>query len=237
MSRSARVLFAHERLSVRRVVEQALRREGFDVETVAHGEAARQRLAEAAWDGFVVDVALPGLPGYEFLDVARRHDGIGAEVIILVASVYRKTSYKRRPSRLYGADDYVEIHHLCDQLPTKLRHHLGLPDMVFPGGAEALEEELRVEGDARLDNESRGGDRLAQLIVADMVLYNGERILAAHDLATAQTAVAEDLDSARDLFGQLYHGKDTELAGRDPVGEAFSRLMRAMGRAEENRHG
>ena len=51
----------------------------------------------------------------------------GAAFVVLVASVYRPTGYKRRPTRLYGADDYIEIHHLGDALSVKLRRLLGLP--------------------------------------------------------------------------------------------------------------
>ena len=47
--------------------------------------------------------------------------------VILIASVFNKTAYKRTPHSLYGADDYVEQHHIPDMLPVKLARLIGLP--------------------------------------------------------------------------------------------------------------
>jgi hypothetical protein len=156
-------------------------------------------------------------------------------VVILVASVYRKTSYKRRPVRLYGADDYVEIHHLGDMLPSKLRQLLQLPASGLPPGKQAaLEDEahlaLEVEGDSRMSEHDR--DSLASLIVADMVLYNGDRIAGAADLAAAEAAVADDLAIARELMDQVARAGGGTAQQPDPIGRAFRSLMRAMGRLE-----
>jgi len=204
---------------------------GFAVEPVSTGSAAKASLERQRWDALVVDVALPEIPGYELCDIAKSDPGNGAAVVVLVASVYRKTSYKRRPARLYGADDYVELHHVGDQLPQKLRRHLHLTDEVAPIDArEAARTELREEGDARMKPED--SDRLASLIVADMVLYNGDRIIGARDLAAAESAVAEDLDIARDLFAQARQAEGATAMPGDPIGDAFRRLMAELGRTD-----
>lgn len=232
-----RILFAHERRGVARAVRRVLEREGFVFVHVPDGDACKERLLAERWDGLVVDVALRGTAGYELVELARSAGPeAGAAVVVLVASVYRRTSYKRRPTRLYGADDYVEIHHLCDQLPRKLCEHLGLPPAPIVEQTEAeAREELRIEGDSRLEDpgEAPSADhhRLASLIVADMVLYNGDAIHAAHDLATATAAVQPDLDIARELFSQVVHAEGGRVPG-DPIGEAFGALMASLGRGE-----
>lgn len=230
-----RILFAHERRGVARAVQRVLEREGFAFEHVADGANCARRLAEERWAGLVVDVALPTVAGYELVQLARDEGPeAGAQVVVLVASIYRRTSYKRQPTRLYGADDYVEIHHLCDSLPHKLRQHLGL--VAAPAGratAERLEDEareaLRVEGDTRMEEPLSDQRRLASLIVADMVLYNGDAIHHALDLAEAEAAVGPDLDIARQLFAQVVRAEGGQVPG-DPIGEAFASLMGAMGR-------
>ncbi len=226
-----RILFAHERRGVARAVQRVLEREGFSFEHAPDGATCARRLAEERWAGLVVDVALPTVAGYELVQLARdAGPAAGAEVVVLVASVYRRTSYKRHPTRLYGADDYVEIHHLCDSLPRKLYQHLGLPPEP---AAETLEDEareaLRVEGDTRMEDPLADQRRLASLIVADMVLYNGDAIHAAVDLAEAEAAVGPDLDIARQLFAQVVRAEGGQVPG-DPIGEAFASLMGAMGR-------
>lgn len=231
-----RILFAHERRGVARAVQRVLEREGFSFVHVDDGDACRQRLTSERWDGLVVDVALRGTAGYELVDLARTAGPeAGAGVVVLVASVYRRTSYKRRPTRLYGADDYVEIHHLCDQLPRKLYKHLGLPPVPPQEQTEAeAREALRIEGDARMEElDDPGADhrRLASLIVADMVLYNGDAIHSAQDLRSATAAVHPDLDIARELFSQVVHAEGGTVPG-DPIGDAFGALMASLGRGE-----
>jgi CheY-like chemotaxis protein len=226
---AARVLVAHERPAVCRVVARVLEQEGFSVGFAERGNAALAKLVAERWDALVVDVALPEIPGYELCERARAlaADGTGAGKVVLVASVYRATSYKRRPTRLYGADDYIEIHHLGDALPTKLRTLLGLaaaPKDMHLDAAEAL----RVEGDARMTQHDDAA--LAKLIVADMVLYNGDRILGAPDARAAAAAVADDLDIARELFGHVARSRGN--APGDPIGVAFEQLMTALGRAQ-----
>jgi CheY-like chemotaxis protein len=59
------VLVAHERSAVCRVVARVLEQEGFVAAIANDGPNALAELARAPWDALVVDVALPGIPGYE----------------------------------------------------------------------------------------------------------------------------------------------------------------------------
>lgn len=232
------VLFAHERPSVVRAASHVLKARGFEVQGVHEGHAATKALERDAFDALVVDVALPGRAGYELIEPARdlRARGCGARVIVLVASVFRKTSYKRRPARLYGADDYVELHHLGDMLPDKLSRHLKLEPSATTA-TEAAEqrttEAVYLEGDVRFAEPDP--TRLAALIVADLVLYGGDRIAATQTVAQAQHALADDLEVAVDLMRQVYAAtrEDEERASqraRRAVEDAFETLMRSMGR-------
>ncbi len=226
-----RILFAHERRGVTRAVRRVLVREGFEFTHVEDGDRCAALLGTQRWDGLVVDVALPIRAGYELVEMAKElSPDAGAKVIVLVASVYRRTSYKRRPTQLYGADDYVEIHHLCDSLPRKLYEHLGLPAAPVLEDTEAeAREALRVEGDTWMDEPHADHQRLASLIVADMVLYNGDMLHGTQDLQSAESAVGPDLDVARQLYAQVLRAEGGQVPG-DPIGEAFAELMGAMGR-------
>ncbi|MCR9162012.1 MAG: response regulator [Nannocystaceae bacterium] len=228
------VLFAHERPSVARAVCHVLRARGFDVESVRDGEAAARVLASRHFGALVVDVALPGRPGYELVEVARaeqKRAGRGADVVVLVASVFRKTSYKRRPARLYGADDYVELHHLGDMLPDKLDRHLGTRSPKHDEAERVATEAVLDIADARMEAETT--DELASLIIADVVLYNGDRIADTRTLAQARTALADDLDVATDLLRQVQQARAETVDAAQAIEAAFTRLMRSMGRREE----
>lgn len=228
------VLFAHERPSVARAVTHVLEARGFEVDSVRDGDAAAQALRTRRYGALVVDVALPRRPGYELVEFARAQAAsgkYGAQVVVLVASVFRKTSYKRRPARLYGADDYVELHHLGDMLPQKLALHLRL-DM---GPTDAVAEDAATDAvyeiaDARMDDQS--AYELASLIVADVVLYNGDRIADTSTVSEARAALSEDLEVALDLLKQVYVARGDATDANVALERSFSALMHTMGRRE-----
>src|SRR5690606_33684975 len=106
-----------------------------------------------AFSAMVLDVALPGtLACYELIQLAKTGLPQPISAVVLVASVFRRTSYKRRPTSLYGADDYVELHRLGDQLPGKLWYLLGGEPAALEGmvEAEAVLSTIQDEGDQRL---------------------------------------------------------------------------------------
>jgi DNA-binding response OmpR family regulator len=233
--RRPRVLLGHAGPVIAEAAKRILDAHGFDAQIAIDSGAVERALTHGGWDALVVDVALPGVPGYELTGfeltgVARN---VGVKVVILVASVFRRTSYKRQPRRLYGADDYVEIHHLGDHLPNRLRAHLGLKLGDGASGepaAESLREvlwTLNERGDEHLLEQTPRG--LAMLIVADLLLYNGDRITEADSVEEALAAVASDLDGARDLFGQVR----PEVVEGDLIGEAFRELVAGLERTGE----
>jgi DNA-binding response OmpR family regulator len=218
-ARRPRVLLAHGGPVIAGAAQRILEAHGFETEIAANARGVERALALGNWDALVVDVALPGAPGFELAAPAR---AAGVKVVILVASVFRRTSYKRQPQRLYGADDYVEIHHLGDHLPNRLRAHLGLADSELP--AETLREVLRTlreRGDEHLGHQTPKG--LATLIVADLLLYNGDRITEAGTVEEALAAIGRDLDGARELFTQVRSGGEVRL-----IDEAFRELVSGL---------
>lgn len=230
--RRPRVLLGHAGPVIAEATRRILEAHGFDAQVAIDTRAVDLALAREGWDALVVDVALPGVPGhdltgFELTAVARE---VGVKVVILVASVFRRTSYKRQPRRLYGADDYVEIHHLGDHLPSRLRAHLGLGDASGEPTVESLREvlgTLNERGDEHLLEQTPRG--LAMLIVADVLLYNGDRITEADSVEEALAAVASDLDGARDLFGLVR----PEVDEGDLIGEAFRELVAGLERTGE----
>ncbi len=217
------VVLAHSGRVIAGAARCILSAQGFRVSIAEDADAVRAALApgpEASVDALVIDVAMPD--GFEMVTPARV---AGVRCVILVASVFRRTSYKRRPRRLYGADDYVEIHHLGDHLPQRLRKHLGMGELYAQQeGFQAVLEGLRDRADDRLGRQTPEG--LAALIVADLLLYNGDHVSDADSVDEAYAAVAGDLAEARELFA----GIDPEAASsdRDLIGESFRRLVRGL---------
>jgi len=222
MSARPVVVVAYEAGPIREAAVHAVHSAGYQVVEVNDGAAALAALgATPAPAALVVDVGLAGRAGYELCDeIARR--GLVTRVV-LIASVYSRTAYKRRPTSLYGADDYVEQHHIVDMLASKLARLVPAPvpppvrnvhDRSTLTDAEVRDgDAIRAAGTARLAADQGLADateracKLARIIVADLVLYNGtevEQWLAAGGPGAAErrlpSRVLTDLDEARRLF-------------------------------------
>ncbi|MGZ3426904.1 MAG: response regulator [Polyangia bacterium] len=218
------IIVAHESDTIREAIRRLCADAGYEVHAVAEGEAALRAL-DARPAALVLDVALPKVHAYEVVEEVKRR--APNTRIVLVASIYNRTGYKRRPTSLYGADDYVEQHHIPDALLVKLERLIGPapravelppPHVLPPEGVEirdaaaAREAALPSSNGEKsapaaktqgLPNMIERAERLARLIVADIALYNGDALDAAdhhgHELEL-EARLRMDLEEGRLLF-------------------------------------
>jgi CheY-like chemotaxis protein len=208
------IVVAHESETIREAIRRLCADAGYDVHAVGEGQAALQAL-ERRPAALVLDVALPTVHAYEVVEEVKRR--APNTRIVLVASIYNRTGYKRRPTSLYGADDYVEQHHIPDALLVKLERLIGpAPRAVELPPAHVLTPEGEKIRDAAVERLSAMPDkreatakmieraeRLARLIVADIALYNGDALDAAdhhgHELEL-EARLRMDLEEGRLLF-------------------------------------
>ena len=241
-----RIVVAHEESAIRVPAVHIARSMGFEVIGVADGESARVLLASKPTPAVLLaDVALPHVLGYELCeDVVRL--GLVTKVIF-IASVYSRTAYKRRPTHLYGAYDYVEQHHIVDQLHELLARAVadvgsGVHDDMHPRpmGEVAQREAtaIRRAGEDRMSftytdpgEADLRAQRLAELIVADIVLYCGDDVEQwlrdgasddlpdglARDLAEGRRLfdlrVPAEIASKRDYMAEALHAVATRVHG------------------------
>ncbi len=229
--RRPRVLVAHERAGISEAVRRVLAIYGFEVECANDGDEVEQLLRNEPFDGLVLDVAMPGTPSYELCALAKTGLTPPIAAVILVATVFRRSSYKRRPSRLYGADDYVEIYRLGEELPSKLWRLLG-SDLYGPPG-EAQSEAVMwsmLEDDMSEETTPEAPERIADLLVADLVLSNADRVLNANSIEQARLGLEGDLREA-----QMRHAQAVGEAAGEAVNHAFVRLMAGFGLSHQER--
>jgi len=130
------VLVAHDSEVVRNMVRTLLVDEGFTVDTAADGLETLKKATEQRPNALVLDVGIPGIYGFEVCERLKGDKDTGDIKIILLSSVYDMRRYKRTPDSLYGADDYIEKHHITDHLPIKLRKLISTePSTQIPGVA------------------------------------------------------------------------------------------------------
>jgi predicted Zn finger-like uncharacterized protein len=115
------VLVAHDSAVVRDTICGVVAEAGFQADTAADGIVALKKAVENKPRAIVLDVGLPGIYGFELCERLKASRETSDIKIILLSSVYDMRRYKRTPVSLYGADDYIEKHHIPDFLPAKLQ--------------------------------------------------------------------------------------------------------------------
>ncbi|RMG94795.1 MAG: response regulator [Deltaproteobacteria bacterium] len=187
------VAIAHEEEPIRRVAGIVLEDAGFAVVRCSSGAELLEAVEAPDVHAAVADVGLEDLPGYELAPTIRR---IRPDlVIVLVSAVFRRTSYKRRPRELYGADAYVELHHVADHLPERLWAKIAGNHGHRPSRRtqEFVRGEVEAAGDGRLLRAR--SERIVQLVVSDALLYGGADVAQATDASMAARAVQADIDA------------------------------------------
>jgi predicted Zn finger-like uncharacterized protein len=144
-----KVIVANESPAFCAAVQKVLAVEPFDVFTYNDGKATLDAVEQLRPDVVLLDVALPTMYGFEVCEAVRNNPDSDSVKLILIASIYDKTRYKRAPSTCYGADDYIEKHHIPDSLASMIyRLVSGQKQVDVPAGNVPPPEE---EGQSAVD--------------------------------------------------------------------------------------
>jgi len=185
------VLVAHSDPVLCQTIGELLSRHEVGYQVASDGEAALSLMDQRPPVVAVVDVALPGLYAFEVVEKVRSRAGLENVKIILLSSVYNKMAYKCRPTSLYGADDYLEKHHIPDTLMTKIKQlseqgsvatGLGAaPKVSAPDDWDVVNESIRQAEEQEISTSDHSqaiekARRLARIIVSDISLYNQGRV-------------------------------------------------------------
>jgi hypothetical protein len=216
-----KILVAHERPVIGRAIRRVLAAQGLAAEVVADGHAVGHALELDTWHGLVLDVGLPGPPVHQLVALAKTGVPLPVKALILIASVFRRSSYKRRPQQLYGADACVEVHQLGLQLPSRLWRLLGQD----PSGIDGLVESEALLASLQSPGGAADGPALAELLVADAVMASGDKLADAESAEATHAALASELAQVRELWRGV---AGPEPAGADPVKAALDELLRPI---------
>ena len=243
-----RVLIAHSDQDLCQAVVETLSREGLNGEVCHDGYQALSSLQQTKPQVAVIDVALPGLLAFELIEQLRREPELKDLRIILLSSVFNKMAYKRKPTSLYGADDYIEKHHIPDDLVPKI-HRLvanassgpardvgkatvGDEYAAEPGFLEAMNDKIQQaearETQGTEENEARQkARRLARIIVSDIALYNQERVDEGLRSGRFYDLFASEITEGKRLFLERHpSGAAASISVLEEAFEAFIRRRR-----------
>jgi predicted Zn finger-like uncharacterized protein len=134
------VLVAHDTKVVADMIEGILKKSGMIMAYARNGLEALKKATSLRPQAMVVDVGLTGIFGFELCERLKSDPDTAGIKIILLSSVYGLTAYKREPVTLYGADDYIEKHHIPDELVPKLQKLLSPEPPVVEKRAPSQQE-------------------------------------------------------------------------------------------------
>src|SRR5437773_1189982 len=97
-----RVLVVEDDPTLRRVIQDNLVSEGYDVEVVADGACAIRSTRTTAPDLIILDLTLPDCDGFDLLPIVR----VGGQVPVIILTARTEHAEKLSGLRL-GADDYI----------------------------------------------------------------------------------------------------------------------------------
>ena len=150
-------------------------------------------------------MGIGGVLAFEVIEQIRQNPSTKDLTIVLLASVFERTRYKRRPNNLYGADAYLELHHVPDRLGSffeALQDGAELPDDRVQSPRDRSEvASLRTHG---LVEDDDGRRSLARRLISDVALYHGDEIQKGVAEGEPLEKLAEAFESARQLY--LEHG-------------------------------
>jgi CheY-like chemotaxis protein len=174
----------------------------------------------------VLDAALPKMFGFQVCELIKRNESLRGTHVVLVGAIHDQQRYRRPPGELYGADVYVERHELPAALAPLLERFGIVPRGSAAGAPSRTPEPLRPapapvpprraappaqaappsrapaprpSGDP-LDEARAQAERLARIIVSDIVLYNTAKFEAGVRSGDVIAVLGAELDEGRSLF-------------------------------------
>ena len=172
-----RILIVEDEPSIALVLQDDLRREGYETTLVGEGAAAIDAALSGAFDLILLDVMLPGPDGFE---VCRRVRGAGVKTRIVMLTAKTEESEKVFGLET-GADDYVTKPYSARELRARVKAQLRRTDAESPG--------IYRFGDAELNFsrcELRRGGRVVELsaleykLLSAFVRQSGRVLTRAH---------------------------------------------------------
>jgi len=219
------ILIAIEEDELGKLIQRILAGSGFKGDLAGSGKQALETLKKRMSDLLLVSVYLPDMMGFELLDkVAGAQPGVRIPSILL-SSVHHATRYKRAPTSLYGADDYLERHHLPDLLIPKVRRLLSpeegssgrvTPENLPPPTDEQvlLRRDLEImERTGHISEDPKMGEiqRMCRVIAGDIALYN-EDVLTSTAPEKLLDAIASDLNEGESLLMSKFPEMEDQLS-------------------------
>ena len=228
------VLIAHSDPSLCDMICEIVGKENISCDISHDGDSSLRMMEANPPSVAIVDVALPGLYAFEIVEKIHSRPGLADVKVVLLSSVYNKMAYKRTPASLYGADDYIEKHHVPNDLvpqihrlitdahTPEIHEHIPVDEetaasvpqspaaekqaMAFTDEMNSkIQQAEEMETSAILSSERiEKAHRLARNIVSDIALYNQDKVETGVRAGTFFELLDDEITEGRQLFNDRF---------------------------------
>jgi CheY-like chemotaxis protein len=185
----------------------ALEAWGLQALAISQGAEAMLAIQRTLPRVVVLDTALPGMDGLQICEVIKRNESLRKIRVILIAD--SPDSQFVADLGEFGPDAHRARANLLDDL-HELMSEFGLPMSVgrtpSPPPAALAEKPTASPADG-LDQDRAKAERLARIVVSDIVLYQGEAFDRANLSGTLVEDFAVDLAEGRQLLSDRVDGR------------------------------
>ena len=129
MKKHTCIMVVDDEQAILRLLSRTLEPEGYGVVVADNGRSALELLEEHEPDLVILDIMMPGLDGFQALDIIRQRSNV--PVIMLTARCEVTTLYN---ALVLGADDYVRKPFRTQELLARIRAKLRRagPEVTMP---------------------------------------------------------------------------------------------------------
>lgn len=115
-----KVLIIEDDEFLRSLTVERLKKEGYGVQIAIDGESALSALKESKPDLILLDLLLPGLPGFEVLEKIKQMDEVKSIPVIVFSNLGSKEDIEK--ARNLGANDFLmKANFTLDDVVSKLK--------------------------------------------------------------------------------------------------------------------
>lgn len=107
------------------IYKNQLQQEGFETEVVTDGRAALVCLERTAFDLILLDMIMPGMNGFDFLEVMRQDNRFNQTPIMILTNLGQEED-KRRCQEIKECSYFVKTEVTIDEMIKKIKEKLGV---------------------------------------------------------------------------------------------------------------
>lgn len=218
-----KILVAHSNPEVIHTIKSLLTQEGYTVVTSHDGIDTMVKALKEYPFVVIIEVILPKIYGFEVCKRLKSRAETKNIKVVLITSPHDKEKYRREPSSLYGADEYLEDHAITSELTEKIRSIRGItekvpeqiteppPKIPEPPQPETMpepqlkteptvKEEVAPHEETVFDEGVERAKRLSRTIINDIYLYNAAKLDASIKNDSFYTVFASELKEGQKLY-------------------------------------